>query len=82
MLNVAKAALTNAGGTLVGVFEDIQRDALWLKAEIPSCSNVAEGACIPVVLAIIDEACGSPMLRISGEANSKLSFRLVTEVKR
>jgi len=81
LLEVAKAALVNAGGTLHGVFQDIARDVLWLKAEMPSCKEVAEGAGIPVVSASIDEMSGGPVLRIGDERNLEQSFRLVQEVK-
>ena len=81
VLEVAKAALVNAGGKLHGVFQDIARDVFWLKAEMPSCSEVAEGACIPVVSASIDEASGGPVLRVGDERNLGSSFCLVQEVK-
>jgi hypothetical protein len=79
MLEVAKAALANKGGTLHGVFEDIARDAFWLKAEIASCAEIAEGACIPVAVALIEQTAAGPVLSVGDTRD--VSFRLVQEVK-
>jgi hypothetical protein len=81
LIDVAKAALANAGGKLHGVFQDIGYDVFWLKAELPSCAKIAEGARIPVVAAFINEADGAPVLSVSHELNMGPSFRLVQEVK-
>ena len=79
MLGIAKAALANTGGALHGVFQDIARDVFWLKAEIASCAKVAEGACIPVTVALIEETASGPVLSIGDTYD--VSFRLVQEVK-
>ena len=81
LLDVAKAALANAGGILHGVFQDIARDAFWLKAEIASCAKVADGACIPVVAALIEETAAGPVLRVGDERDFGPPFHLVQEVK-
>ena len=81
VVDLAKPAITNAGGIIHGIFQDVAYDLFWIKTEIASCDEVSEGSRIPVVSASIEEVNGNPVLRVGTERDLECSFRLVQEVK-